>query len=109
MKLCRRQHGLRFVGLAASRHNLSRSSGTAPRVNMAGGNMNLSDYNSVWKTFLESDKCPPVLGLAPLSKEEADEIRVLVQAQLPIQPNQRFNRLISLLKLHPAVMTVWLT
>lgn len=71
--------------------------------------MNLSDYNSAWKTFLESDKCPPVLGLAPLSKEEADEIRVLVQAQLSIQPHQRFNKLISLLKLHPAVMTVWLT
>lgn len=71
--------------------------------------MNLSDYNSAWKTFLESDKCPPVLGLAPLSKEEADEIRVLVQSQLPILPNQRFNKLISLLKLHPAVMTVWLT
>jgi hypothetical protein len=76
---------------------------------MAGGNMNLSDYNNAWKPFLESDKCPPVLGLAPLSKEEADEIRVLVQAQLPIQLNQRFNKLISLLKLHPAVMTVWLT
>jgi len=70
--------------------------------------MNLSDYNSAWKSFLESDKCPPVLGLAPLSKEEVDEIRTLVQAQLPNQPSQRFNRLISLLILHPAVMTVWL-
>ncbi len=75
---------------------------------MAGGNMNLSDYNSAWKTFLESDKCPPVLGLAPLSKEEADEIRVLVQAQLPAESRQRFNKLVSLLKLYPAVMTVWL-
>lgn len=71
--------------------------------------MNLSDYNNTWKTFLESDKCPPVLGLAPLSKEEADEIRALVQDQLPIQPNERFDKLISLLKRHPAVMTVWLT
>ena len=70
--------------------------------------MNLSDYNSAWKTFLESDKCPPVLGLAPLSEEEADEIRTLVQAQLPVQPHQRFNRLLALLKLYPAVMTVWL-
>ncbi len=70
--------------------------------------MNLSDYNSAWKTFLESDKCPPVLGLAPLSQEEADEIRSLVQAQLPIQPNQRFNRLLTLLMNYPAVMTVWL-
>lgn len=70
--------------------------------------MNLSDYNSAWKTFLESDKCPPVLGLAPLSSEDAAKIRSLVHAQFPGQPSQRFHRLISLLKLHPAVMTVWL-
>lgn len=70
--------------------------------------MNLSDYNSAWKTFLESEKCPPVLGLAPLSKEEADEIRALVQSQLSLQPPRRFNKLIWLLKLYPAVMTVWL-
>jgi hypothetical protein len=70
--------------------------------------MNLSDYNSAWKAFLESEKCPPVLGLAPLSSEEADEVRSLVHAQLPVHQNQRFSRLLALLKLHPAVMTVWL-
>lgn len=70
--------------------------------------MKLSDYNDAWKTFLESDKCPPVLGLAPLSNEEADEIRSLVQAQLPIQQNQRFSRLLALVQRYPAVMTVWL-
>lgn len=70
--------------------------------------MNLSDYNSAWKTFLESEKCPPVLGLAPLSSEDAAEIRSLVHAKLLGQPSQRFHGLISLLKLHPAVMTVWL-
>ena len=74
---------------------------------MAGGNMTLADYNSAWKKFLESEKCPPVLGLAPQSSEEAAEIRSLVHAQLPIQPNLRFNQLISLLKLYPAAMSVW--
>jgi len=70
--------------------------------------MNLSDHNNSWKTFLESEKCPPVLGLAPLSDAEADGIRTLVHAQLPTEPGQRFNRLLSLLKHYPAVMTVWL-
>jgi len=70
--------------------------------------MSLPAHNSVWKTFLESDKCPPVLGLAPLSNEEADEIHSLVQAQLPIQPSKRFNGLLALLMDHPAAMTVWL-
>ena len=75
---------------------------------MAGNNMTLSDYNKAWKTFLESDKCPPVLGLAPLSEDEAAEIRALVHAQLPFEPGQRFHKLLSLLTLYPAVMTVWL-
>jgi hypothetical protein len=75
---------------------------------MAGKNKTLADYNSTWKAFLESEKCPPVLGLAPLSSDEADEIRALVQAQLAIHPNHRLNRLVALLKLYPAVMTVWL-
>jgi hypothetical protein len=70
--------------------------------------MDLSDYNRAWKTFLESDKCPPVLGLAPLSSDEAAEIRSLVHAQLPSQSNLRFNKLLSLLKHYPAVMSVWL-
>jgi hypothetical protein len=68
----------------------------------------LADYDALWKAFLESSSCPPVLGLAPLSKEEATDIRALVHAQFPFEPRQRFSRLISLLKLHPAVMTVWL-
>src|ERR1043165_8367216 len=108
MKLCRRQSGLRFVGSMASRPTLSRSSGAAPRVNLAGGNMDLSDYNRAWKTFLESDKCPPVLGLAPLSADEAAEILSLVYAQLPSQSNLGFNKLLSLLQHYPAVMSVWL-
>lgn len=69
--------------------------------------MNLSDYNKAWKTFLESDKCPPVLGLAPLSEEEADEIRALVQLQLAAEPRQGFDRLLRMLRLYPAVMAVW--
>jgi len=75
---------------------------------MAGENKNLADYNAAWKVFLESEKCPPVLGLVPLSEEEAAEIHALVQGQLPSEPRQRFNRLLALLKLYPAVMTVWL-
>lgn len=75
---------------------------------MADGIRTLADYNTAWKEFLESEKCPPVLGLAPLSSEEAAEIRSLVHAQLPSHPSQRFNKLIHLLKLYPAVMSVWL-
>lgn len=75
---------------------------------MAEGIRTLADHNAAWKKFLESEKCPPVLGLAPLSSEEAAEIRSLVHAQLPAQPNLRFNKIISLLKLYPAAMAVWL-
>jgi hypothetical protein len=109
MKVCKRQHGLRFVGLSGIRQNLSRTSGSKRTIKVAGGTMKLSDYNSTWTTFLASDKCPPVLGLAPLSDEEAGEIRSLFHAQLPVEPRQRFNRLLSLLTLYPAVMTVWLS
>lgn len=75
---------------------------------MTGDKSTLADYNDAWKTFLESEKCPPVLGLAPLSEEEAEEIRALVQVQLPAEPRPRFDRLLMLLRLHPAAMTVWL-
>jgi hypothetical protein len=92
----------------ASTQGASRSSLRGGQTRRAGDNMNLSDYNNSWKTFLESEKCPPVLGLAPLSDAEADGIRTLVNAQLPTEPGQRFNRLLSLLKHYPAVMTVWL-
>jgi hypothetical protein len=79
-----------------------------PKINMGGGKMTLADHNAAWKKFLESEKCPPVLGLAPLSSEEAAQIRSLVHAQLPIQPHYRLSKLIVLLKQYPAVMSVWL-
>ena len=72
---------------------------------MAEGIRTLAGYNAAWKKFLESEKCPPVLGLAPLSSDEAAEIRSLVHAQLPIQPTLRFNKLLSLLKLYPAELS----
>jgi len=68
----------------------------------------LADHDMAWKAFLDSDKCPPVLGLAPLSSGEATKIHALVQMDLAAHPTRRLNRLVTLLKLYPAAMTVWL-
>src|SRR5688572_19652852 len=70
-------------------------------------NRTLGEYNAKWKAFVASDKCPPVLGLAPLSSDEAVEIRRLVQSHLPNDIDERLRRLIYLLNHYSAVMCVW--
>lgn len=70
--------------------------------------MKLADYEKKWSEFLASEQCPPVLGLAPLSDDEAAQISALVRDHLDIQPERAFKRLLALLNAFPAVMSVWL-
>jgi hypothetical protein len=62
-----------------------------------------------WAEFLRSDKCPPVLGLAPLEESERTTIRDAVAAQLNTRyAISRFDALLAILKEYPASLATWL-
>ena len=63
----------------------------------------LQELDVQWSAYLESEACPPVIGLAPLSEAESQTLDQLVSALAP-QPRQLF----SLLEKFPACMAVWL-
>ena len=73
---------------------------------MAG---NLEQWEKTWRDVLHSDRCPPVLGLVPLSGEHSESITGLVKnAMLRIPGKDQPRALRILLYRYPAVTSVWL-
>lgn len=73
---------------------------------MAG---NLEQWEKTWKDVLHSDRCPPVLGLVPLSLENCEFITGLVKnAMMKIPGKDQPRALRLLLDRYPAVTSVWL-
>lgn len=71
--------------------------------------MNLCEHNEKWKKFLLSERCPPILGLVPLSKGDCEEITALVKESFDSAPeSKRYRKILELLKEYPSVMVVWL-
>lgn len=72
----------------------------------------LADYDKRWAQSLGSERCPPILGLAPLSNDESDLLSRLVEEHLKELrwrgSESRFGLLIDLLRFWPAVTSVWL-
>ena len=72
--------------------------------------MELKDFDQKWRDYLKSDACPPVLGLAPLSTEEAKNITELVKQHTSVLGiDARVRELCRLMRNYPAVMVVWLS
>lgn len=72
----------------------------------------LSEDDERWAKFLASEKCPPILGLAPLSEEESEFVSSWIRTYLPLV-SRRFGQsplvtLMDLLRYKPAITTVWL-
>lgn len=65
----------------------------------------LSDLENKWVAILSGDRCPPVLGLAPLTDHESDLIGRLVV----LYPYRGSGRLLTLLDQFPATTVVWLS
>lgn len=63
----------------------------------------LQELDARWSAYLESEACPPVIGLAPLSEADSETLHQLVSA-LATRPKQLF----VLLEQFPACMAVWL-
>lgn len=61
-----------------------------------------------WADFLRSDRCPPVLGLAPLEETERTAIRESVAEQLQTRDGSRFDVLLALIDEYPASLATWL-
>jgi hypothetical protein len=69
-----------------------------------GKNMTLQEVDAKWSAYLAGDRCPTVLGLAPLSEEESREIHELVVDYSRSQPSQLF----QLLETFSSGLAVWL-
>ena len=73
---------------------------------MAG---NLEQWEKTWRDVLRSDRCPPVLGLVPLSAEECEGITGIVKNAIMRVPGKDQSRALRLvLYRYPAVTCVWL-
>ena len=71
--------------------------------------LNWDSTERSWREFFASEKCPPVIGLAPLSDAEAEEITRLVAVVPAVCSAQsRFAGLLRLIELYPAATAVWL-
>lgn len=69
----------------------------------------LENYNQTWSHILDSEGCPPVLGLVALSETDCQTVRFLVQdACRRFVVHHHIKPLIYLLQVFPAVMSVWL-
>ena len=68
----------------------------------------LAELESEWRNYLADENCPPVLGLAPLSEDQSQQIGRLVASELNQHSRSRSSRLYSLLEKFPALMAVWL-
>jgi hypothetical protein len=71
------------------------------------------DWNEVeakWREVFSSEKCPPVIGLAPLAETEVEEIARSVAEAVPASGGlqMRFASVLRLMELYPATMAVWL-
>jgi hypothetical protein len=66
--------------------------------------MTLQEVDGRWSAYLADERCPTVLGLAPLSEEESREIHGLVGHYSHAQPSQLF----QLLETFPSCVAVWL-
>ena len=67
--------------------------------------LTLADLENKWAAILNGDRCPPVLGLAPLTDHESDLIGRLVV----LYPHRGSARLLALLREFPATTVVWLS
>jgi hypothetical protein len=71
--------------------------------------MTLQELEKQWSTFFASDKCPPILGLSPLSVADSETVTSLVQSHLAtINASSPLQTLFRLMYQHPGIITVWL-
>lgn len=63
----------------------------------------LRELDAHWSAYLESEACPPVIGLAPLFEADSHAIQQLVSILV-----DRPQRLFRLIEEFPACMAVWL-
>lgn len=72
--------------------------------------MSLSAFNDEWSKFLETEKCPPILGLVPLSDGDCAELSRLLAAEFSrlsfLAPCQV---LLRLLDQFPAILAIWIS
>jgi len=66
--------------------------------------MTLQEVDAKWSAYLAGERCPTVLGLAPLSEDESREIHEFVVEYSRSQPSQLF----QLVETFPSGLAVWL-
>ena len=94
------------IGSWAKWEVLSGNSGQTQRIVKNMLFADFADQDKRWERFLGSEKCPPILGLAPLSEEDSGSVSALVRVE--VSRRLPFATLLDLLQFRPAIMTVWL-
>lgn len=70
--------------------------------------MSLKSLDHKWSEYLSKETCPPVLGLAPLTESESDQIHALVQDEIQIREYLPYQVLRAALRIYPSCISVWL-
>ena len=70
--------------------------------------MTLDTLNFEWTNFLRSGRCPPILGLVPLSESEYTQTGALIAAKLRDRNLPAYQALIELLSRYPAIVGIWI-
>lgn len=70
--------------------------------------MTLDTLNFEWANFLRSGRCPPILGLVPLSESEYTQTGALIAAKLRDWNLPAYQALIELLSRYPAIVGIWI-
>src|SRR3990172_6211181 len=71
--------------------------------------MSLQEFDKKCREILHSEACPPILGLAPFTRNDIDRIGHGVGNWLQqVSVEERFKALLFLLDRLPAAISVWL-
>lgn len=70
--------------------------------------MSLTEINQRWREHLSGDRCPPVLGLAPVMDDELDQLTALLKPGSVACPRGEPRDLVRCLQLYPAATALWL-
>ncbi|MCP9496781.1 MAG: hypothetical protein MSG64_20280 [Pyrinomonadaceae bacterium MAG19_C2-C3] len=70
--------------------------------------MLLQAIDDKWSSYLTSENCPPVLGLAPLAEDESEAIYQIVKGVVAKRDRPQWRTLFDLLEIYPACLIVWL-
>jgi hypothetical protein len=70
--------------------------------------MSLTEINQRWREHFSGDRCPPVLGLAPVMEDEIDQLTSLLKPGSMACPRGEPRDLVRCLQLYPAATALWL-